>query len=83
MNGLGMQEVVGAFTGEKLGATFFRGQKPIDRIWATPDVVVTGACVMPACYGVGGHRLFVINFLTYSLVGTLPPRIVCAAQRSI
>ena len=32
--GLAMKEVVGDFTGKKLGATFFRGTKPIDGIWA-------------------------------------------------
>jgi len=71
--GLGMVEVVGSFTGEKLGTTFFRGSKPIDGIWATPDVVITGACVMPAGYGMGDHCLFVIDFLTSSLIGTAPP----------
>ena len=75
-NGLAMYEVVGTFTGEKMGATFFQGTKPIDGVWATSNVVVTGACVMPASYGVGNHRLFVINFLTSSLIGTTPPRII-------
>ncbi|MEJ2137350.1 MAG: hypothetical protein P8X86_19155, partial [Desulfofustis sp.] len=81
--GLKMQEVVGAFTGQQLGATFFRGTKPIDGIWATPDVVVTGACVMPAGYGVGDHRLFVVDFLTSSFVGLTPPRIVRAGARRL
>ena len=31
---------------------------------------------MPAGYGVGDHRLFVVDFLTSSLVGSAPPRIV-------
>jgi exonuclease III len=31
--GLNMSEVLGTFTGEKLGATYFRGSKPIDGIW--------------------------------------------------
>ena len=67
--GLAMKEVVGSFTNEPLGATFFRGTKPIDGVWATSDIVVTGACVMPAGYGVGDHRMFVVDFLTSSLVG--------------
>jgi hypothetical protein len=53
--GLNMQEVVGEFTGKKLGPTFFRGTKPIDGVWATDDLVVTHACVMPVGYGVGDH----------------------------
>ena len=81
--GLAMKEVVGDFTGQKLGATFFRGTEPIDGIWATSDVVVTNACVMPAGYGVGDHRLFIIDFLTSSLIGASPPRIVRAAARRL
>ena len=50
-----MSEVVGDFTGEKLGATYFHGTKPIDDIWATKDIVITHACVMPMRYRVGDH----------------------------
>ena len=50
----------------------FRGSKPIDGICATPDIVVAHACVMPAGFGVGGHRLFVVDFQEASLVGTAP-----------
>jgi hypothetical protein len=73
--GLGMIEVVGNVTGKKIGATYFRNQssKPIDAIWATPDVTVVGACIMPVGYGVGDHRMFVVDFLTSSLVGFNPP----------
>ena len=60
---------VGSSTGQKVGPTFFRGKDPIDGLWATPDVVITGMCVMPVGYGVGDHRMFVIDFLTLSLKG--------------
>jgi hypothetical protein len=70
-----MSEVVGDFTGKRLGPTFFRGSKPIDGVWAMPDIDVTHACVMPAGFGVGNHRLFVVDFQEASLVGTAPPRI--------
>ena len=49
-SGLVMNKVVGTFTNEPLGAAFFRGTNPIDGIWATSDVIVTDACVMPAGY---------------------------------
>ena len=52
---LGMVEAVGAYTGKKIGPTFFRGQKPIDGIWTTPDITIANACVMPAGYGIGDH----------------------------
>ena len=80
---LEMVEVVGNFTGQKVGATFFRGKDPIDGVWATPDMVVTGACVMPVGYGVGDHRMFVVDFLTSSLIGYNPPKIVRAAARRL
>ena len=44
---LEMVEVVGNFTGQKVGPIFFRGKDPIDGVWATPDVVITEAYVMP------------------------------------
>ena len=44
---LEMVEVVGSFTGQKVGPTFFQGKDPIDGVWVTPDVLITGACVMP------------------------------------
>ena len=72
-SGLGMKEVVGNFTGEKLGTTFFQEKKTIDEVWATSDVVVVGACIMPEGYGVSDHRLFVIDFMTLLLIGTSLP----------
>lgn len=81
--GLNMREVVGTFTGKPLGATFFRGSKPIDAIWATQDVQVVGACVMPAGFGIGDHRLFVVDFKAESLVGEQPPRVIRAAARKL
>ena len=78
-----MIEAVGNYTGKKIGATFFRGTKPIDGVWVTSDVVIIGACVMPAGYGIGDHRLFVLDFLTLSLIGHDPPKIVRAAARCL
>ena len=81
--GLGMSEVIGTFTGKKIGPTFFRGSKLIDGIWATPDIIITHACIMPAGFGVGDHRLFVVDFQEESLVGTAPFRITRFAARRL
>ena len=81
--GLGMREVVGEFTGKPLGPTFFRGSKPIDGIWATPDVQVVGANAMPCGFGIGDHKLFVVDFCAESLVGQAPPRVIRAAARRL
>ncbi len=80
---LNMSEVVGGFTGKKIGPTFFRGSKPIDGIWAMQDVVVTHACVMPAGYGVGDHCLFVMEVQKGSLIGEAPFRIKQFAARRL
>jgi hypothetical protein len=79
LHGLGMKEVVGEFMGRRLGATFFRGSEPIDPIWATSDLEVAHACVMPVGYGVGDHHLFVVDFSTSSMIGMCPPKIICPA----
>ena len=68
---------------KKLGATYFRGSTPIDGVWETSDVTVVGACVMPVGYGVGDHRLFIIDFLKSCLVGASPPSIVRSTVRTI
>lgn len=83
LDGLNMSEVVGDFTGVPIGPTFFRGSKPIDGIWATKDIQVVNACVMPAGYGVGDHRLFVVDFRQQSLVGASPPKVVRVAARRL
>jgi hypothetical protein len=70
LHGLGMKEVVGDFTTKQLGTTYFQGRKPIDTIWATSDVTVANACMMPVGYGVRDHCLFVVDFSTATLVGT-------------
>ena len=68
-----------------MGTTYFRNQsnKPIDGIWETPDLTVTGACIMSTGYGVGDHRLFIIDFLTSSLVGCVPPSIIRSQARRL
>jgi hypothetical protein len=81
MDGLAMKEVVGDFTGTPLGTKFFRGSKPIDGIWATTNIMVCNASVMLAGYGIGDHRLFVINFAARNIVESRPPLVIRAASR--
>jgi hypothetical protein len=83
LNGLGMKEVVGEFTVRPLGAMYFRGSEPIDGVWTTGDIIVTNACVMPVGFGVGDHRLFVINFATTTLVGSGTNMVVHPALRRL
>ena len=82
-DGLDMKEVIGDFTGTPLGATFFRGSTPIDGIWATRDITVVGACVMPCGFGVGDHRLFIVDFRSDTVVGATPVKIVRPSARRL
>ena len=83
LDGLGMREVVGEFTVRQLGATHFRGSKPINRVWTTGDITVMNTCVMPVGFGVGDHCLFVIDFATTTLVGSGTTTVVRPALRQL
>ncbi len=50
---LDLKEATLASTGTHLTATHFRGSRPIDAIWTTPDVEIINICAMPIGYGVG------------------------------
>jgi hypothetical protein len=79
LDGLGIKEVVGEFTAKQVAATYFQGSKPIDGIWATGNLTVANACVVPVGFGVGDHQLFVIGFVTTTLVGLGLHTIICPA----
>lgn len=81
--GLNLKEVVGDFTGKPIGATFCRGSMPIDGVWATRDLQISAACIMPVGYGIGDHRLFVIDILTATMVGQQPTRIARPCARKL
>ena len=78
-----MSEGVGDFTCQKIEATYFRGSTTMYGVWATSYVIVVVSCVIPVGYGVGDHRLFVIDFLKSYLVGASPPIILRLAERRL
>jgi len=82
-DGLALREVVGDFTNRKIGPTFFRGSKPIDGVWATSDITVANACIMPVGYGIGDHRLFVIDFCATDVIGHSQQRALRATSRRL
>ncbi len=83
IEGLEMKEVVGEFTGKAISSMFFGGSKPIDRIWATSDITICKAAIMPAGYGIGDDRLFVIDFASNDIIGMTSPKVVCLASRRL
>ncbi len=61
IKGLAMQEVVGAFTHQPVGPMLFQGLKPINGVWATSDISVCNAAIMPAGYGIGDHNMLLTS----------------------
>ncbi len=73
--GADLLEAVQAATGEAIGPTFFRGSRPIDAVWVSKDLHITNAAVLPVGFGVGDHRVFVLDITTHSFIGAEPPPI--------
>ena len=80
---LDLHEATLASTGSPLTATHFRGSKPIDAIWTTPDVEISNICSMPIGYGAGDHRAFFLDISTRSLVGINPQPIKRPSARRL
>jgi hypothetical protein len=78
-----MKEVVGEFTCTPVGTTFFWGSKPIDGVWATSDITVCNASIMPAGYGISDHQLFIIDFASRDIIGNMPPKVVRAPSQRL
>ncbi len=81
--GLALQEAVLKHTGKKTCATFFQESKPIDGFWVTSNIEIANACVMPFGYGIGDHRMFVLNITLESLVGRNPTKVVRPASQRL
>jgi hypothetical protein len=81
IDGLSMKEVVGDFTGKAIGSTFFWWLKPIDGVWATSDITICNTAIMPAGFGVGDHRLFIIDMASKDIIGDSPQKVVRPASR--
>ncbi len=74
-DGLSMKEIVEEFTGQKIGPTFFCSSKPINRVWAMADIKISNTCVMPAGYGIGDHRMFIVDLVQSRMIGETPCQI--------
>jgi hypothetical protein len=83
IDGLSMKEVVGDFTGKAIGSTFFGGSKPIDGVWDTSDIMICNAAIMPAGFGIGDHRLFVIDMASKDIIGETPWKVIRPASRRL
>jgi hypothetical protein len=81
--GLNLSKVILKHTGSRTGATFFRGPKPINDLWASSDLDISNACVMAFGFGIGDHHAFVLDTPLDSLVGENPVETVHPASRRL
>ncbi len=78
--GLNLSKVILKHTGLQTGAMFFWGYKPIIGLWASSNLDISNASVMPFDYGVGNHRAFIFDIPLESLIGENPVKIVRPAS---
>jgi len=78
--GLNLSKVILKHTGLQFSATFFWGSKLIDGLWASRDLDISNACVMPFGYGVGNHRAFILDIPLESLLEENPVKVVRPAS---
>jgi hypothetical protein len=81
--GLDLREAIVQHTGTSPGATFFHSSKPINRMWVSSDLEISNACMMLFGYGIGDHRVFILDIPIESLVGVDPVNIVQPAGRRL
>jgi hypothetical protein len=80
-DGLDLREAIVQHTGKR-ALPFFRGSKPINRLWVSSNLDTSNACIMmPFGYSVGNHCAFILNVPIKSLVRVDPVKIVRPAGR--
>ena len=78
-----MQEQYRAYTGKQLPATFLRGPRPIDGVFATTGVTVRNAGLLRRRGGVGDHRCFILDFESLSVFGNTFPQVLPPNTRKL
>jgi hypothetical protein len=68
-------------TGHRLLSTHIRGQKPINRVFATCGLVCKSVTLLPSREGVGDHRLFLLDITSESILGDVFPHVILVSRR--
>ena len=83
MPGIDLVEAVHRYTGLPSPPTFFRGSKPIDGIWVSPELEVEAVSILPFHKDIGDHRPIIIDITNASLIGEQITKIVPAKARKL
>jgi hypothetical protein len=68
-------------TGEMLPATHSQGCNPIDAVFCTAGLVWTAVTLLPSRVGVGDPWVFVLDFVSETILGNVFPRVILLARR--
>ena len=80
---LDMSCLIKSVTGSAIPATHQRGSQPIDCILGTLGLIPENGMVFPFYYGVGDHRILVVELSSSSLFGHTFPSITKQETRSL
>jgi hypothetical protein len=70
-------------TGAMLPATHSQGRNPIDAVFYTAGLVCTAVTLLPSRVGVGDHQVFVLDFVSETILGNEFPRLIPLSHRHL
>ena len=80
LDDLNMEEQCLATTGVQIPPTHTTGKRPVMAVYATSGADCTNAAILLRGYRVGDHLVFILDFTSESLLGSVFPRVVLAKQ---
>ena len=83
MDGINLREITKDVVGSLCGYTHESGSQPIDGVWATPDITITGVKWLPFEQSPGDHRACLFEFTSLSAIGAHEKRIVYPVCRRL
>lgn len=81
--GIDLHEITKSHVGSLCPNTYIDGSQPIDGVWATPDLTITGVKWLPFAESPGDHRSCIFEFTALSAIGKTEKRIVYPACRRL
>jgi hypothetical protein len=78
---LRMHELCQRITGLPLPHTHIRGSVPIDAVFCTAGIDRVAIALLPSPFGIGDHRVFMVDVTSASMLGDIFPRVIPATGR--
>jgi hypothetical protein len=78
---LRMHELCQCITGLPLPHTYIHGSVPIDAVFCTVGIDGVAVALPPSRFGVGNHRVFMVDVTSASMLGDIFPQVIPATGR--